>query len=154
MPATQSSPSAAEVHSLLHGLFGLNVTETDVAMEEPFVLAEYADETDVVVGYMACDLATGGRLGAALTQVPAGRVDEVVREKALPESLSENLFEVFNICVNLVAPLDGRRLVLRRICSVGDPDFDAVKSALDERQSTSFGFSLARYGECCLTISS
>ena len=108
------APSLDDVVDLMHGLFALEVKPFAKTTEAIYSIAEYANKAGEVVGYIGCDLAGGCRLGAALTQVPAGRVAEAVAEGAIPESLVENLNEVFNISVNLIVPADGSRVVFKR----------------------------------------
>lgn len=153
MSATDStSVCYADIASLLHGLFGLEISEIPAVESEIHSIAEFVDETGSSCAYLACDLATSCRLGAALTQIPAGRVDESVRTGSLPESIAENLYEVFNISVNLVAPAHRGRLVLRRVVHQPDEDFDAVRSALSAVPMHTFGFEIQRYGACSLTV--
>ena len=94
---TIQAPACSEVTELMKDLFGLNVSESSPTVHPLYSIAEYCNPDGEAVGYMACDLATSCRLGAALTQVPAGRVDEAVKDGAMPENLAENLYEVFNI---------------------------------------------------------
>lgn len=149
---TIQAPACSEVTELMKDLFGLNVSESSPTVHPLYSIAEYCNPDGEAVGYMACDLATGCRLGAALTQVPAGRVDEAVKDGAMPENLAENLYEVFNISVNLIAP-EGVRLVLNRVAQINQTDtYNELKEKLEAAQSTQYGFDVARYGVCCLTI--
>ena len=113
----------------------------------------YVNEAGEAVGFIACDLAGGCRLGAALTQIPAGRVDEAIEENVMPETLAENLSEVFNVSVNLIAPEDGSRVVLGR-CAHGDTssDYSDLHAGLESAEKKVYSFEVARYGVCCFVV--
>lgn len=149
--ASLQAPAASEVHDLMNGLFGLQIKEIPAQTADVFSIAEYVDESGAPVAYLASDLASGCRLGAALTQVPAGRVDEAVNEGAIPDNLAENLYEVFNISVNLVTP-EGTRIVLGRVVHGPASDgFAELKEKLEAASRTEYGFDVTRYGACTLT---
>ncbi len=152
---TIEAPSAKDVNDLMQGLFGLDVKKVDVPDAEIHSIAEYVDDDGNAVGFLAFDLAGGCRLGAALTQVPAGRVDEAIAESAIPENLAENLDEVFNISVNLITPEEGGRMVLGRSAHGASAEHHAALiEALGQREQTKYGFDVTRYGVCSLTIGS
>ena len=150
---TIEAPSEKDVLELMGGMFGLDVTPAADDGSEIHSVAEYVNDAGEAVGFMAFDLAGGCRVGAALTQVPAGRVDEAVSEGTIPENLAENVDEIFNIAVNLIAPEDGSRIVLGR--SAHGPKAEhhaALMEALGTKQQTKLCFDIARYGVCQLTI--
>lgn len=155
MSAVSASPPAvSDVVRLVRGLFALGVSEKEVAERPCCSIAEYVNDAGEVAGHIACDLETGCRLAAALTQIPAGRVDEAIGEGSLSENLRENLDEIFNICVNLLTSGDGGRLVLNRVVhGTEHPDIADVQSALSPQQKIRCGFTLDRYGDCCLCVS-
>ena len=113
MPTT-SLTTKDQVVQLLSDLYGLDVSEIEPSTPRIYSIAEYLNEESKAVGYIACDLETGCRLGAALTQIPAGRVEEAVKDGAMPDSIMENLHEVLNICVNLLTATGGGRVLLGR----------------------------------------
>lgn len=150
---TIQPPSVSEVTELMTDLFGLAVTEAKPPAAEIYSIAEFIDGSGSPVGHMAFDLGGGCRLGAALTQVPAGRVDEAVGEGAMPDNLAENLSEIFNICVNLIVPADGARVVLGKVAhGPSSENFAALKERLDAGSPAEFGFNVTRYGACRLLI--
>ncbi|GAB5443764.1 MAG: hypothetical protein Fues2KO_41130 [Fuerstiella sp.] len=153
MTATLNAPPAAEVSDLMRGLFGLAITDKAAADFQPYSIAEYVDESGDVAGYLSCDLASGCRMAAALTQIPAGRVDEAISDGAIDENLAENLNEVFNISVALLAPADGSRVVLKRVLhGSGSEGFSEAAAALNDRDCTDYAFEVARYGDCYLQV--
>ena len=147
------APAFEEVAELMGGLFDLEIKSSSPITSDVYSIAEYTNEAGAVVGYVACDLAGGCRLGAALTQVPAGRADEAIKEGVIPDSLAENLNEVLNISVNLIVPDDGSRLVLNRtVHGANAGDFAAMKEGIDSRTQSEFCFEIARYGACRMIV--
>lgn len=153
MTTTVTLPAITEVVQMMNDLFDLETKEAQLPASEIFSIAEFVDEAGEIVGFMACDLATGCRMGCALTQIPAGRVDEAVKDAELPESIAENLSEIFNINVNLIAASAGSRVVLGRVAHASDAAlFAELNEQLQSRTKTDFGFEIARYGACNLSI--
>ena len=151
--ATIQPPTSESVLELFEGLLGLDVTECGASDEPVTSIAEYVDPDGQAVAYISCDLATGCRLGASLTQIPAGRVDESISDGAIPESIAENLDEVLNICVNLLSCDSGARIVLGRTAHGTDSaDFAALDSGRADLQKSSFSFEVQRYGTCQVEI--
>ena len=147
------APKANDVTKMMHDLLGLDVTAAKPDAADIYSIAEYVDEAGAVVGYIASDLAGGCRLGAALTQVPVGRVDEAVKDGEMPESLAENLSEIFNVSVNLLAASEGSRIVLGRAAHGSSAEhFEELNTKLDSLTKTDFGFEVARYGVCRLVV--
>ncbi len=146
-------PQPVTVMEFVNGLLGLAVTESKEPPSPANSVAEYVDANGSLVGYVTVDLAGGCRLGAALTQIPAGRVDEAIGEGIIPDSLSENLDEVFNICVNLIHAADGERMVLGHSLHGADATEAIAKvAAVDDEDKAEYVIDIARYGACTLTI--
>ena len=146
-------PQETEVLELVGGLLGAAASSTAASSDDVHSIAEYTDESGQRFGLIGCDLSGGCRLGAALTLIPAGRVDEAVAEGAIPDSLSENLDEVFNVFVALLTPVDGTRIVMGRSAhGSSHPDFEELSKALSESGPTAFGIDIPRYGQCTLHI--
>lgn len=154
MSTVQTLPSSSEVAELMHGLFGSEVKSVTASDASVNSIAEYVNDNGNTVGYIGCDLAGGCRLGAALTMVPAGRVDEAVAEGQIPEALAENLDEIFNICVNLVAPAGGEHAVLQSVAhGAASTDFAQAEAGLNAAaDSVTLAIDVQRYGVCELTI--
>ncbi|MEZ6132890.1 MAG: hypothetical protein R3C59_29830 [Planctomycetaceae bacterium] len=151
--STAIASTAQNVIELMHGLLGLDVVAAPAADFETTSIAEYVDEDGAVAGYISCDLATSCRLGAALTQVPAGRADEAMKEGAIPENLSENMDEIFNISVNLITSRDGRRIRLGQIVHCREDDtLTAARAAMVNLRDELVSFNVARYGLCRMRV--
>lgn len=151
--ATAQHPQATDVVDLMKGLYGLEVKSVDVPATDLYSIAEFDDDSGTPAGFIACDLAGGCRMGAALTQVPAGRVDEAVAEGKLPDALAENLDEIFNICVNLIAPTAGSHVTLNRVAHGGESaEFADLSAAMAPRSAVEYGFEIERYGVCKIVV--
>lgn len=135
------------VGEFLTNLYGLEITAAPAASSKcdvPGALATYVDSNGDVKGQMLCDLAAAAKLGAALTQVPMGAVDDALESKSLPANLSENVQEVLNIAVNLLPQTE--RLVLKEVIT----DFADAEVPADP--SASLKLDIQRYGSCGLFL--
>ena len=150
--STVTLPEHSEVIELMNGLFGLDIQAAAHTDADVHVIAEYVDDSGTPVAWIGCDLAGACRMGAALTQVPAGRVDEAVSDGQIPESLAENLDEIFNISVNLIAAGSGHTVFLRSVTRGADAEFDATCEAMKGCSGLDIDFDIARYGVCRLVI--
>lgn len=144
-------PEVEDTAEFMQGLLGLESSPASDCPGGLHSVAEYRNENNEVLAYISCDLTSACRLGAALTQVPAGRVDEALAAGELPESLIENLDEIFNICVNLITKPDEGRVVFHGSTHGEIPaeTVAAIESA-DEKVSC---FDIQRYGGCRLAVS-
>ncbi|HBE71179.1 MAG TPA: hypothetical protein DDW52_23785 [Planctomycetaceae bacterium] len=149
--STDKRLEAIEVSELFHSLFGLAVSAADVSPEVRYSIAEYIDPDGAIAGYLSCDLSSGCRLAAALTQIPAGRAAEAMEEGEMPDGLSENLDEVFNICAQLLVPAGGSRVTLSR--TAHGKQLVGCKELSDSGLvTTEIGLDVERYGLCSLTF--
>ena len=144
---TTQSPSeiAQSAAEFLTSLFGMDVTgedKGDEACTAPGAVATYVDSEGAVRGQIACDLPAAAMLGAMLTQIPMGAVEDCVAAGSLTDSLTENLGEVMNIAVNLV-PSD-ERLVLR--------DVQYADSQAELATTAAVKLSVGRYGDGMIYI--
>lgn len=97
--------------------------------------ATYRNEAGDVVAVALCDLPVGASFAAALTMVPAGRVDECVKDGRLDDVLRENLHEVFNV-LSAAFPMSGApRVILHEMRCQQDasPETVAVVAAPSSR---------------------
>lgn len=146
------TPEVADIAELMQGLLGLEVEPATDCPQGEYSIAEYRNESEETVAYIACDLLTGCRLGAALTQIPAPRVDEAVATGQMPENVAENLDEIFNISVNLIANPDQGRVTFGG--ATHGEITDEMRQKIEALESVEFGFQVERYGNCRLVISS
>ncbi len=133
-PAPAVLPTAADVRSLLNGLFDKPVT----VREEPGpvlpgrsvkVVASYVEDSGAVRAVVFCDLVTGCVLGAALAMVPMPRVQEALDTGEVPPDLADNTQEVLNVAASLFNSADAH-LKLRSVQVVPEPVTDDVVTFL------------------------
>ena len=145
MTTSQHIFAADAVGQFLQDLFGFDVQAADAPHEiESFgVSASYVNSEGKVMGHLVCDLEAAAKLGAALTQIPPGGVEDAIKSGALPDNLKENLHEVLNIAVNIMPVPPNQRLTLGEISYEAPTD---LAETLDE--SSGVELKLARYGDC------
>jgi len=143
---TAAPESAASISSFLTDLYGLNVTATkneSLELATIGAVASYADGDGNAQGHIVFDLPAAAILGAALTQIPNGAVEDAVKAGKLPDNLRENVGEVLNIAVNLFVSHSELRLVLNEVLF----DADAAAAAVDLPQVSSVDLKVQRYGD-------
>lgn len=119
-------PPASAVARMLGDLIGRAVT-AKVVPAKPIApgthaVGAYFGECESLRVVVCCDLAVGGSLGAALVMVPAVRVDECVKEKCLDGTLTENLYEVFNVLAAVFPQNGAPRVIFRGLhCGANIP---------------------------------
>lgn len=148
MTTDTQSVNAGEIAEFLTGLYGLEIkveAEAGAVCETAGAMASYVDGEGVERGKILCDLPAAAILGAALTQVPMGAVEDAVASGTLPDNLSENVSEVFNIAVNLLPASQSARLVLKEVTT----EFGEVP-ACDE--AVALKVDVQRYGSCKLFL--
>ncbi|MEM6471459.1 MAG: hypothetical protein AAF802_17990 [Planctomycetota bacterium] len=139
---------AAESGSFLTNLLGLKVTVSESTAPDPVaVVAAYVDSNDVERAQILCDLSSAAMLGAALTQIPMGSVEDSIECGELSDNLKENVSEVFNISVNVLPNHDTHRFVLKEV-RFGEE----ATSSDDVTQSEDFEIEVQRYGKGHLRI--
>lgn len=146
-------PTNDEVVELMNMLFGLDIDCSKPSDVEVYSIAEYVNEAGEPMGFLACDHAGSCRLGAALTQIPTGYVEDSIKEADLPDNLAENLYEVFNVAVNLLQEKIGSRIALGRTAHGSSGEhYEELKQLIADRETSNYKFSIARYGECCIQV--
>ncbi len=117
------TPEAVTKH--VHGLLGTNVTVKKLAAQElknPLVYGEINDEAGALVCVIVADLSCAGGLGAALSRIPAGAVQDLIRKgQLLDEDLLGNYHEVVNVLTVLTTAALGRRTILREVKQTKTP---------------------------------
>ncbi|MDN5881754.1 MAG: hypothetical protein L0H37_05205, partial [Nitrosospira sp.] len=119
-------PPANAIARMLSELTGREVTakaaSTKLMASGMQAVGTYFGECESLRVVVCCDLAVGGSLGAALVMVPAARVDDCLQEKCLDETLTENLYEVFNILAAVFPQNGSPRVILRGLhCGAAIP---------------------------------
>jgi hypothetical protein len=124
-----STPQAITPESVskhIHALLQTNVTAKKLPAQElkgSKVYAAIHDEAGAVVSVLVADVGAAGSSGAALSKIPPGAVQDLVRKgEPLDEDLLANYHEVANVLTVLTTAAIGRRTILRTVeQSKGEP---------------------------------
>ena len=142
---TTTLETARSISTFMTDLYGLKVSATENAerkLEKTGAIASYVDDSGEVHGHIYCDFVATAILGAALTQIPKGAVEDAISSGTLPDNLKENIAEVFNISVNLFPSHTTLRLVLKEV--LFEAEAEAVAKELTP--SVSLDLDVNRYG--------
>ena len=111
--------SKEQLTSILDGLFGCETIANQIddpqPIADPHVVATYNDLEGQFRFAISCDLPLANSLGAALTMIPPGGVEDAVAEGQVPANIAENLREVLSICSAVFAENEHCRIVLDEI---------------------------------------
>lgn len=117
----------------MHSLLGSQVTVKKLPTQDIKGNQVYAlihDEAGALVCVILSDIPAAGSTGAALSKIPAGAVQDLVRKsQLLDEDLLANYHEVANVLTVLTTGAIGRRTILRTVAqSKGllEPDVDKL----------------------------
>ncbi len=115
-------PTCESVSAFLESLFGTKVaaslgTTTAFDPKAPLVAAIYASEQGATVGVWLCDLSFAASAAAALCVVPVEQATDAITAGALPDSLMENLKEVFNVGSRFFVGPGAPRVALKSVHS-------------------------------------
>lgn len=149
---TTTLETANNISSFMTDLYGLKVKATensDLQVNKLGAIATYVDDDGEIRGHIYCDFAGAAILGAALTQIPLGGVEDAIKNESLPANIRENISEVFNISVNLFPDHTSIRYVLKDVAF--EADADAV--AKDLTPSVRVDLDVTRYGKGSLFLS-
>ncbi|MGO8790707.1 MAG: hypothetical protein ACLQVL_25455 [Terriglobia bacterium] len=118
----------------------------------PFVLAIYKSDDGKSAVVWVCDLPLASSAGAALTLVPAAVAEESVRAGKLTDVLSENIYEIFNVCTALFNQPNRPHFVLGEVAAEA-PNFSAamLASMAKPHERDDFEVSINGYGSGKLT---
>jgi hypothetical protein len=154
MSSTLHLPQAEEIGKFLTNLFGLGITAKEagaIDSSKIIAVADYVDDAGSVRAVMACDLPCAAKLGAALTQIPMGAVEDTLESRSLPDNLAENLGEVFNIGVNIFPECYAQRLVVQNV-TVNAEAPAAFAAACEGKEVKSYTVDIQRYGSGTFAI--
>ena len=70
-----------------------------VESSDSVAVCTYRDARGKIVAGCLFDFSMAAYSSAALSMIPAGAAEDAIEENSLPESLQENLHEVFNVAV-------------------------------------------------------
>lgn len=111
------TPEAVAKH--VHALLASNVTVKKLPSQDlkgPLVVGGIHDESGKLVCVVVSDIAAAGSTGAALSKIPGGAVQDLVRKgQLLDEDLLANYQEVVNVLTVLTTAALGRRTILREV---------------------------------------
>lgn len=100
-------PDAKTIANTLSGLLPRpaevsGISKVDIKKDSPVAIATFGYD-DEVHGICACEFKTAMGLAAAMTLFSKGVVDEGVKNREVPEGLSDNVGELFNVLGSLFA---------------------------------------------------
>ena len=125
--ATPQPITSEAVARHVQALLGSNVTVKKLPSQElklPLVFAGIHDESGALVCAVVADIGAAGSTGAALSRIPGGAVQDILRKgQLLDEDLLGNYHEVVNVLTVLTTGALGRRTILREV--------NQTKSALE-----------------------
>ncbi|MET0283821.1 MAG: hypothetical protein ABW352_05105, partial [Polyangiales bacterium] len=121
----------------IHALLQTNVNAKKLPNQElkgNRVYATINDEAGALVCTLVADVGAAGSTGAALSKIPPGAVQDLVRKgEPLDEDLLANYHEIANVLTVLTTAAVGRRTILRNVEQAkGDPPAplrDLIKNA-------------------------
>ncbi|MFT5523733.1 MAG: hypothetical protein ACI9HK_001681 [Pirellulaceae bacterium] len=153
MPTTQKVASGPEIIALLTNLYGLDIqaAQNTTSGTGLVAIADYIDEDEEIRGFIGCDLNGSAILGAALTLIPMGSVEECLETGVLSDGIRENLAEVFNIAINLFSECKSRRLEIGEI-NFGDVAQQIAEEDFNDFEIVHFELTIARYGKGIFSI--
>jgi hypothetical protein len=142
-------PKPVDVVTMLEMLFGRrpNVKEGGKQdLSAGAYLGVYRDNEEKVHGICIFDRALAVSLGAALSMVPPGTVEEAKKSPELPEIFMENLHEVFNICVRFFTRYSDVSMRLREVVQTGAGIPEEVAACVAQSKRCDFSVTLPAYG--------
>ena len=140
-------PTESAVAELLTSLIGDDVivkkSEDKIDADSADVKAYYVNGEGHPEKMVYCDLTFANGIGAALTRIPAREVEQAVTAKNVPDHIYENLYEVFNICVNIFPGDAAGHIVLGNV-ETPNKECEAVDAKPGE--AITFTVDVPRYG--------
>jgi hypothetical protein len=129
------TPEGVSKH--VHALLATNVTIKKLPAQElkaPLVFGTINDEAGALVCLVVADIAASGSMGGALSKIPAGAVQDIMRKgQVLDEDLLGNYHEVVNVLTVMTTAAVGRRTILKNVeqskSPLAPPLQDFMKSA-------------------------
>ena len=150
MSSTLHAPSPTEVGEFLSNLFGLQIKGTEAGGVDPSSVrgfAAYCDDGGSLRAAIFCDIHCAAKLGAALTQIPIGGVEDAINDDSLPGNIAENLGEVFNIGVNIFHESNAPRLVMSSVATGAEAASAYSSQVADGTAVSCFELEIQRYGK-------
>jgi len=98
------------------------------------VIAVYKNHEGVPVAAVACEISVAASLGAALVLIPANTAKEAAAGGSLPDTIYETMYEVFNICAQLLRADKTHRMSLDRVYVPGDDIPEDVAAVFKDKE--------------------
>lgn len=137
---TAITPEAAAKH--VAALVGMSVSAKKAMptdLKGPQVLALIDDEAKQLVCILQFDFNAAGSLGASLSRIPAGAVQELAKKGGvLDASLEENFHEIANVLTVLTTQAVGRRTILRGLKQGKDVSAPELQSFITKSKNKTF----------------
>lgn len=134
------TPEAVTKH--VHALLQTNVTVKKLPSQDlkgPQTFGRIFDEAGGLVCVVVGDISASGSTGAALSKIPAGAVQDLVRRgKVLDEDLMANYHEIVNVLTVLTTAALGRRTILRGVDQTTGALPDDVQKVIKEAKQKVF----------------
>jgi hypothetical protein len=134
------TPDSVAKH--VQGLLAANVTVKKLPQQElkgTLVVGSIKDESGALVCAIVADIAAAGNLGAALSRIPAGVIQDLVRKGgSLDQDLLENYHEVVNVLTVLTTGALGRRTILSAVEQSKTGPQAATQSLIKDAKTTLF----------------
>ncbi|MFK7956023.1 MAG: hypothetical protein AB8B96_08010 [Lysobacterales bacterium] len=115
-------PTGEQINDML-AMFvpgSVQTTESDAGAADLSHAAVYCDPEGNVVGTCACDFQLAAGLGASLSMVPPGAVEDMMSSGTLSDIVNDNLYEVMNMFSSLFMSDHSPHLKLTDVVAYGD----------------------------------
>ncbi|MFL6157596.1 MAG: hypothetical protein ACJ72D_15995 [Marmoricola sp.] len=155
---TSYLPSVKEIRDLLTDLLDREIQVSPTpplapTPNNPCTVAVYVDDTLQVTSVIAFDLALSAYAGAAIGLVPAAGAQAAVEERALDDTLRENVYEVLNIAASLFNSDGATHVRLYDAHHVGAPlPGDVLARALTLGRREDLAVDVGGYGSGRLSV--
>ncbi len=145
-------PSPESINSILCMIFGDGV-KTENGKEgqlKDSYIATFIDDEDNLVALCSSDLPFVAYASAALSMIPAGVANDMIKEKDLNETVISNFYEVMNICSKLMMSDDTDHLRLQK--TLEPPESEKTVADFKKGDSEAFTIDIPKYGVGNLTF--
>jgi hypothetical protein len=149
-------PTRHAVRQTIEDLIGRDVELADGVPPEAKstnVVAVYVTDHLAVTAIAVANLECAARIGGALGMIPRGAVDDAIKDRELPDNLSENCYEVLNVLAAVFNLPDAPHVRLYEMHGPGavlPPDVAALGATVGSRMDVAL--KIAGYGDGLLSI--
>ena len=140
-------PDPDAINNLLSIILGdgLDISENDSPEFDSRYIATFVNPENKLVAVCSSDLPFAGYSGAALAMIPAGAVEDCIRDKELTDALSDNYYEVMNICSRLMLSDTSDHLKLDKTYTPDNPP-EGVDELKEGGTVIGFQVDIPKYG--------